>query len=207
MSEKSALIIGCGIAGPILGLALQKCGISSTIYESLETPEDHAGLYMYLGPNGVDVLKALDIEKDVRTVGHHCSNMVFQNHNDQIIAEVNTNEDQKRYGAAGIIIKRGLLQKILRQQAESHSIKIEWGKKLVNIKTSDEVTVEFEDNTAAQGSFVIGCDGIHSHTRKTMFPDGPVPKYTGVVVAGAISQNQTKHLQTSYRFILETRHI
>ena len=191
-NEKKAIIIGCGIAGPVLSLALEKCGIQSTIYESQKTPKDHAGLYMYLGPNGVNVLKTLGIEENIRNAGHHCSNMVFQNNDDKIIAEINTNEDQKRYGVDGIIIKRGSFQKILRQQVESHNIKIEWDKKLVNIKTSDEIIVEFKDGTAVQGDFVIGCDGIHSHTRKTIFPEGVVPKYTGVVVAGTISQNQPK---------------
>ena len=191
-NEKKAIIIGCGIAGPVLSMALQKCGIHSTIYESQETPADHAGLYMHLGPNGVNVLKTLDVEEDIRNAGNYCSNMVFQNHKDEIVAEFNPNEDQKRYGSDGIIIKRGLFQKILRQQAESHNIKIEWGKKLVNIKTSDKIIAEFADGTTVQGDFVIGCDGIHSQTRKIIFPDGPIPKYTGVVVAGAVSQNQSK---------------
>lgn len=186
------MIVGCGIAGPVLALALQKCGIQSTIYESQETPLDHAGLYIYLGPNGVDALKILGVEEEIRNAGYNCSNMVFQNHNDKTIAEVNTDKDQKRYGADGITIRRGTLQKILREQAESHGIKIKGGKKLQDIKTGDEPTVEFTDGTSAAGNFVMGCDGIHSQTRKTIFPNGPIPKYTGVVIAGSISQNQTK---------------
>ena len=202
MTSKQVIIVGCGIAGTSLAFALKKCGINSTIYESEKTPNDHAGLYLYLGSNGMNVLKSLDLQNEIQDVGFFCDNMVFRNNKEKIIAEVNTNQDKSHYGSDGLIIKRGLFQKFLREKVISNNIQIEWNKKLESIKTDNDVVAKFKDNSDAKGDLLIGCDGLHSKTRQIIFPDAPLPKYTGVVLAGGISKNQSKTPtnQLTFRF-------
>lgn len=78
MSEKNTLIIGCGIAGPALAMALQKCDIPATIYESQDATENSGGWFLYVGPNGMNVFKTLGIQDVVRKHGYECKNMVFE---------------------------------------------------------------------------------------------------------------------------------
>ena len=65
-----------------------------------------------------------------RMLGFFCDNMVFRNNKEKIIAEVNTNQDKSHYGSDGLIIKRGLFQKFLREKVISNNIQIEWNKKI-----------------------------------------------------------------------------
>ena len=201
--NKKVIIIGCGIAGPALAMALQKCGIDSRIYESRESPADHIGLFFYLGPNGVNVLKTLGIEDKIREKGHPCNTSIFRNHNGNPIAEVNESEYKKKYGTTSIVIKREAFQKAMRDEAESHGIKIEWNKKLRDIQYTDGndlVTAHFEDGSDVLGDCIVGCDGIHSRTRNIILPDGPEPKYFGNVAAGAITPHSIKQHQNELTF-------
>lgn len=202
-SNKKAIIIGCGIAGPTLAMALQKCGIESTIYESRKSPADHIGLFFYLGTNGVNVLKTLGIEEKIREMGHSCKTSIFKNHNGKSIAEVDESEYGKKYGTTSIVIKREAFQKAMREEAKSHGIKIEWDKKLENVTTDTDnntVTAHFEDGSDVSGNYLIGCDGIHSKTREIILPNGPKPKYFGNVAAGAITQKNTKQPRNELTF-------
>ena len=193
MKNKKIIIIGCGIAGPTLAMALQKCDIESTIYEAQESPSDNRGLFLYFGPNGVNVLKTLEIEDKVREQGYGCSKSIFEKHNGDTFAELNENEFEERFGATSIVIKRTVMQKIMREQTESHGIKIEWGKKLKSITSdNDTTTAHFSNGSSVSGDCIIGCDGLHSRTRQIMIPDGPAPTYSGFVAAGAITPNSTK---------------
>ena len=202
-NPKKVIIIGCGIAGPTLAMALQKCGIESTIYESRESPADHIGLFFYLGTNGVNILKTLGIEDKIRKNGHQCKTSIFKNHNGKPIAEVNESQYGKKYGTTSIVIKREAFQKTMREEAESRGIKIEWGKKLTDITTSTDnhtVTAYFENGSEVSGVCVIGCDGIHSKTRRIILPEGPEPKYFGNVAAGAITQKNTNQPKNELTF-------
>ena len=201
-NKKKIIIIGCGIAGPTLAMALQKCGIESTIYESQKSSVDNRGLFLYIGPNGVNILKTLEIEDKVRQQGYRCDKAIFEKHNGKTIAELNESEYESLYGSNSIVIKRATMQKIMREQAESRGIKIEWNKRLENITTNDEgkTTAHFEDKTFVSGDCILGCDGLHSRTRKIIMPDSPIPKFSGYVAAGAITQNHTKQPQNKLSF-------
>ena len=201
-NKTKVIIIGYGIAGTTLAMSLQKCGIDSVIYESQKSSEDSRGLFLYLGPNGVNILKTLEIEDEVRKHGYKCNRAVFEKHNGNIIAQLNEKDYENQYGASSIVIKRAVMQKIMRKQTESRGIKITWGKKLENIITNDneKVTACFEDDTFISGDCILGCDGLHSRTRKIMIPNGPVPKFSGYVAAGAITPNYTKQPSNQLSF-------
>ncbi len=61
-----------------------------------------------------------------------------------------------------------------------------FGKKINNITNigKSNVTAHFEDETNAEGNLLVGCDGIHSKTRKIILPNSPDPYYTKMVVTG-----------------------
>lgn len=66
---RTALIIGCGIAGPVLAMYLQRSEIEAVIYEGRAKPGDEAGAFLNLAPNGVRVLAELGIEDEVLAAG------------------------------------------------------------------------------------------------------------------------------------------
>jgi FAD-dependent urate hydroxylase len=83
-----ALIIGAGIAGPVMALALQRAGMPSVVYEASPTPRDAAGVFLNLAPNGIAVLHALGLESVTDTVGFQNDRITFHTDTGRALADV-----------------------------------------------------------------------------------------------------------------------
>ncbi|GAB3907963.1 FAD-dependent monooxygenase [Larkinella knui] len=189
-TSRKALIIGCGIAGPVVALFLQQVGIDAEIYESQPAGRDEAGAFLNLAPNGVNVLKALDIDHLLAADGFHSVGMDFFNGDGKLLAQLESSDEEERFGSRNVMIKRGRLQQVLRDEAIRRNIPVQYGKKLTGIQLNgfQNITARFEDGTSAEGNFLIGCDGIHSRTRQLILPNAPRPAYTGMVDCGGFAQ-------------------
>lgn len=184
LSEQKALLVGCGVAGPVLAMFLRRIGVTPIIYESRPHPRDEAGFFLNLATNGTDVLETLGIKEQVLEHGHRSEKLIFQNHTNKQLGE---NQQET------VLLKRGHLTKVLREAALEHGITIEFGKRLtdVEIPHEDMAIAYFDDGTEAHGNFLVGCDGIHSQTRNSIFPDAPEPEYTGIIDSGAFTRNES----------------
>ena len=183
-SNQKALIIGCGVAGPVVALYLQRVGIKPIIYESHPEPRDDEGFFLNLAANGTMVLEPLGLREAVLEAGQRSDRLVFQNHAKKQLGE-NPQET--------LLIKRGLLTKVLRDAAIEQGITVEFGKRLVDVEIPhDEMAIaHFDDGTEAHGDFLVGCDGIHSQTRRSILPNAPGPEYTGIVDSGGFTRTDT----------------
>lgn len=181
MTERKALIIGCGVAGPVLAMFLQRAGITPIIYEGRPEPRDETGFFLNLAPNGLAVLDTLDLEDEIEATGHPTTDIVFQNHRGKQLAK-NTEKST--------LLKRGLLSKTLREAATERGVSVEFDKRLTDIAAREQaVTAHFEDGSEARGDFLVGCDGIHSQTRQSIMPDAPQPNYAGIIDSGGFTHN------------------
>ena len=183
-----AIIVGCGIAGPSMALALQKVGVQAVIYEARETADDTQGAFLGISPNGLNILKeyvALDELLTDCTPGK----IRFFNARNKSIGVIDNAEQMSRYGSETIQVKRGLLHGALRRAARQAGIPIEFGKRLVSIgQREGTVTVSFADGSVVEGDLLIGCDGIHSAVRRAIFPEAPGPEYTGLLSTGGFTR-------------------
>lgn len=180
--SKKALIIGGGIAGPATALFLKKAGIDSVIYEAVEQTDDYAGLFLNLARNGMRVLKELGIDEQIKQEGIALHTMRMFNGKGKLLGSIGLTSGEPQ----GYTIKRGILHKALREEALRQGIAIEYGKMLKSVKENKPhgVTVYFEDGTSVSGDFLVGCDGIHSRTRRIIMPSAPDPSYTGLISFG-----------------------
>jgi FAD-dependent urate hydroxylase len=178
---RKALIIGCGISGPVLAMYLQRAGIEPIIYEARPEPDDEAGYFLNLAPNGVAVLDTLGVREEALCHGTPTTSIAFQNHRGRQLAE---NPEMT------ILIKRGLLCKGLRGAALRRGVTVEFGKRLSNVEITSEnkVVACFEDGSREHGDLLVGCDGIHSTTRRSVMPDAPEPRYAGIVDSGGFTR-------------------
>ena len=208
--RKKAIIIGCGIAGPSLAIALSRAGVDSTVYESQDNIPKFG--WLTLTANGTTIWKSFGIFDEIISTGTNIEGMIACDFHGKPIGKINTGEDlAKKYGAGTILIKRELFNKVLCNKAISCGTNIEFGKKLTNIETkitgdSDEkkVTASFEDGTKAEGDFLVGCDGIHSRTRGIIMPNSPKPTYSGVVLVGGTVKKSNIDMNTSKNTIYLT---
>ena len=56
-----AVIVGGGVAGPTLGLALERAGIESVLLERRPVADPDEGSVLTLSPNGLDALDAVGV--------------------------------------------------------------------------------------------------------------------------------------------------
>jgi len=184
-NKKKALIIGGGIGGPVAAMALQRAGVEATVYEAYDTPADYAGLFLNTASNGLDVLHTLGIDVPARADGFPIPRMAMWSGTGKRLGEV-ANGIRLPDGTVSVTVKRGLLQRVLREEAQSRGIGIEYGKRLVSYEITENggVIARFEDGTEAVGDLLIGADGIHSRVRRVMDPEAPCPSYTGLLSLG-----------------------
>ncbi len=187
--NRTALVIGCGIAGPAAALFLQRAGIEATIYEAQPAPDDFAGLFLTVAANGMHVLQTLGVEAEVATAGFATPRLVMWSSSGKRLGEVRVGPSTEQ-GTTSTTVRRGVLQRILREKALRQGIEIEFGKRLTSVDVvGQQVTAHFEDGRSATGDFLVGCDGIHSATRRFVDACAPRPTYTGLISGGGFAQN------------------
>jgi len=185
--SKQALIIGAGIAGPVLALFLKRIGIEARIFEASAGPSE-AGGGLGIAPNGMHVLTAAGIVERVKAASVEAHESVFENQHGKLLACVPAG-DAARYGQPSVAIARPMLQCVLIEEVAAQGIEVVYGKRLVGIKDvmGGPVVARFEDGTTAEGDFVVGADGIRSQVRQAVFPEAPKPVYTGLMAPGGFS--------------------
>jgi 2-polyprenyl-6-methoxyphenol hydroxylase-like FAD-dependent oxidoreductase len=190
-SRKKALIIGCGVAGPAVALFLQRASIEAEIYEARSESTDYGGLFLNTACNGLGVLKTLGLDEQVSRQGSPIPRMVIWSGNGKRLGEVR-NGARAEVGAPSINLLRSRLHQTLREEAERRGIKIVFDKKLQGLQCSGQgVVATFADGTTAEGSFLVGCDGLHSRVRSLINPDAPAPHYTGLISTGGFARHSS----------------
>lgn len=161
-------IIGGGITGLTTGLALQKLGIESAIYEQAPALNE-VGAGVWLQPNAIQVLDWLGLRDEVLKAGFEFDKMEITNSQLIPFKKINESTVQDAYGNKTIAIHRGRLQKLL-YDAYTQSCTVHLGKKYMTHKEDqDGIQIQFEDGMV-HSDVLLGADGIHSNVRKSMFP-------------------------------------
>src|SRR5229473_173243 len=203
--KRKALIIGCGVAGPVVASFLQRAGIEAEIYEARAESTDYGGSFLNMACNGLGALKTLGLDDQVSSQGSPIPRMIIWSGKGKRLGEVR-NGARAEVGAPSINILRSRLHQVLREGAERRRIKMAFGKKLAGFSTGEQgVIATFEDGTTAEGSFLVGCDGVHSRTRHLINPGAPTPQYTGLISVGGFAQHSSfpPTPQTMHSFLVQ----
>jgi 2-polyprenyl-6-methoxyphenol hydroxylase-like FAD-dependent oxidoreductase len=181
------IIVGAGVGGLTLGLALHQAKIPCRIFESV--PEIRAiGVGINLLPHATRELATLGLEDALAKVAIQTSDATFFNRFGQLIYQEPLGR-AAGYDHPQFSIHRGDLQMILldafrsragrdRLHTNHHCIAVE----------QDElgVSAQFLDGpggpnrSTVRGRLAIACDGINSAIRKQLFPTEGEPRYSGV---------------------------
>lgn len=182
----TVLIIGCGVAGPVLAYLLKQRGYAPLLFEKVTRLGD-AGASLMLMPNGLKVLGLipgllasirgdsidlqafLDTTSDGETLGHSALPIKFE----------------QKYGTPGLGVKRTEVNLKLKKMVEDAGVEVKEGWELEDIReTEHDVTAMFKNGESVTGSFLIGCDGIKAVTRKALLSKNGIqegiPEFTGL---------------------------
>jgi 2-polyprenyl-6-methoxyphenol hydroxylase-like FAD-dependent oxidoreductase len=172
----TALVVGGGIAGPVVALALRKAGIRARVVEAYPTPADGVGGSLAIAPNGIAALGIIGAAEPVLAVSRPISR--------QVLAVGRRHFVQPRLADAPPLrlLWRADLHRALHDHAVRNGVSIEHGKRLVDAEQGPSgVTAHFADGTREEADVLIGADGVHSTVRTVIDPDAPGPHYTGML--------------------------
>ncbi|HMJ36256.1 MAG TPA: NAD(P)/FAD-dependent oxidoreductase [Baekduia sp.] len=181
---RTALVIGSGIAGPAMAMALQKAGIDSVIYEAEPAGSHGAGVFLTLGSNGIDALRVLHADEPVLAAAFPTPAITLRSGTGKRLGESRTGRTLPD-GTTSQTVKRADLYQVLHDEARRRGARIEFGKRLVAAQeTGGGVRAVFADGSEASGDVLIGCDGVGSTVRRIIDPGAPRPTYAGLVGTG-----------------------
>ena len=181
------IIVGGGIGGLTLGLALHAAGIPCRIFES--APEIRAvGVGINLLPHATKELAALGLQSDLARVAIATQDATFFNRFGQLIYQEPLGR-AAGYDHPQFSIHRGDLQLALLEAFRSRAgaEQVHTNHHCLGLEQDESgVSVHFSAGPGAtksstvRGRAAIACDGINSVVRKQFFPDEGEPRYSGV---------------------------
>ena len=177
------VIVGAGIGGLTLALALHQASISCRIYEQA-TEIRPIGVGINVLPHAVRELSRLGLEDALAAAGVATRESVFFNRFGQLIYREPAGR-AAGYDWPQFSIHRGLLQALLlravTERIGAGRIRTGW-----TCTGADDDAAIFVDTVTGnklppqRGAAVVACDGIHSTIRKKFYPDEGDPRYSGV---------------------------
>jgi 2-polyprenyl-6-methoxyphenol hydroxylase-like FAD-dependent oxidoreductase len=181
------IIVGAGIGGLTLGLALHAAGIPCRIFESAAEIRP-IGVGINLLPHATKELAALGLEQALARVAIATADATFFNRFGQLIYQEPLGR-AAGYEHPQFSIHRGDLQMALldafrarvggdRLTTSHHCIGVGQNGAGVNVSFSDGPGGA--NRGTVRGRAAIACDGINSAIRKQFFPSEGEPRYSGV---------------------------
>jgi 2-polyprenyl-6-methoxyphenol hydroxylase-like FAD-dependent oxidoreductase len=173
------LIIGGGIAGAAAALALGKAAIDATIYEAHPLNSHDRGAFLTLASNGMHALRQFDANTVISAVSAPLRTMRVCNGEGHEIATVALGDTHDPAIGYRYLTRAGLCS-ALQREAQDRGIRIERGKRLVEVTCRrGGVTAVFSDGSRACGDVLIGADGLNSIVRTIIDPTASPPRYAG----------------------------
>jgi 2-polyprenyl-6-methoxyphenol hydroxylase-like FAD-dependent oxidoreductase len=179
------IVIGGGIGGLTLALALHRAGIKCRVYESSAEIRP-LGVGLNLLPHALHALGELGLEAALLAKGIETREYCFYTRHGQLVYR----EPRGRfagYSAPQISIHRadlhGALLDAVTERLGADAIRL--NHRCVDLEqTEATVTVHFvnakgEAQAPAHGAIAIACDGVHSVARAKYHPDEAKPRYEG----------------------------
>ncbi|MRD45938.1 flavin-dependent oxidoreductase [Caenimonas koreensis DSM 17982] len=189
----SIAIIGGGIGGLSLALALHARGMACDVYEAVPEVRE-IGVGITLLPHAMRELAALGLQPQIEAAGIENLESVFFNRWGQYIYR----EPRGRHGGYSIPeigIPRGKLHAILYEATRQRigDAHLHLDHRFARLEQDDEgVTLHFHDaggkaRSIARAGIVIACDGVNSAVRRQFYPDeqlafGGINTWRGVTV-------------------------
>ncbi|HEV8395060.1 MAG TPA: FAD-dependent monooxygenase [Vicinamibacterales bacterium] len=168
LSERRIAVVGAGIGGLTLAIALRRLGISVDIYEQTAELRE-VGAAVALSANGTRFFEQFGLAPHLAEHWSEVAALIWRDgRSGRLVGKHSVGADyRQRFGAPYVGIHRADLQAVLSSAAGLERIHLR--KRLVNIDdTAAGATLRFADGTTAEADLVVGADGARSFVRQWM---------------------------------------
>ncbi len=181
--KKHIAIIGAGIGGLALGCFLKKHKIDCVIFER-SSSINHLGAGISISPNGLNILKKLDLIDQIKKISGNPKRAYFYNVLEEITSlpvDIVTTSRESLYN----VLLNGFLSK--------------QGEILFNYELNDidlhNKKINFTNGFSFNVNHIVASDGINSKCRKIAFKDNDKPFYSGYSVWRSIISLDQKNIE------------
>ncbi|MCF7981932.1 MAG: flavin-dependent oxidoreductase [Pseudomonadales bacterium] len=197
------IIAGAGIGGLTAALSLQKVGIEAKLFEAAAEILP-MGVGINILPHAARELDQLGLKADIDRLAIRTSAINYYTHNGKLVISEQCGT-YAGYQWPQWSIHRGALQMLLLDKFRERAGvgKVVSGAQLSNfVQTGNKVTAYFTNPKTGniiseEADLLIGADGLHSATRRKMFPREERPLYSGMVAyRGAVESSEYLDGQT-----------
>ena len=175
-TDRSVLIAGGGIGGLSAAVALSQRDIAAHVLEA-EPEVNESGAGIQIGPNGSRILLSWGLGEALDAQAARPEGIVIGDGlSGRILATVPLgHEAERRYGAPYYVAERRVLHRLLLEAASrSPNVTISTGFRLARLREAGRrVIAASDDGREAEGSALIGADGIHSRIRSRLAEAAP----------------------------------
>ncbi|KAF9127868.1 hypothetical protein BGW39_005504 [Mortierella sp. 14UC] len=153
----SVIIVGGGIAGMTLAMALEKSKLPYEIFERAREVKALAALFKQLG-----------VYEHMVAIGKDATCIQIANEKREIEYKMDFAEQLEMFGSKGYIVSRPLLYDILRSKVPPE--RFHMNKKILALQQGGNgALIRCSDGTTIEGDIIVGADGAYSAVRQNLY--------------------------------------
>jgi len=186
-NNQKFVVIGAGIGGLTVAIALQRSGFQVTVIE--QAPEIRPlGAGLGLAANAVKAFTELGIDREVLRVGKVLKKVLIKDRKGKILTFTDSEKISRKYGTVdNFTIHRADLHEVLLKHLQPGTVHL--NKQCIDFEQHpDGVVLHFQDGQTINAEYVIASDGIHSIFRRKLAPQSVV-RYAGYTCWRAVIDN------------------
>ncbi|KAG0378405.1 hypothetical protein BGX24_003939 [Mortierella sp. AD032] len=163
----SVIIVGGGIAGMILAMALEKSKLPYEIFERAQEVKA-LGSALYFNASTAALFKQLGIYEDLVAIGKDTTCIQIANEKREVEYKMDFAEQLEMFGSKGYIVSRPLLYDVLRSNVPPE--RFHMNKKILTLQQGGNgALIRCSDGTTIEGDIIVGADGAHSAVRQNLY--------------------------------------
>ncbi|GAA2393174.1 FAD-dependent monooxygenase [Streptomyces glaucosporus] len=179
MNQPRAFVIGAGIGGLTAAAALHRRGWEVTVAERATAPE-RVGAGIALAPNAQRALDVIGLGDTVRAMSAWQDEGGLRTPSGRWLSRTTQDAAAERFGGPAVVAHRADLVALLAAGLPGGAVRTGVSAEVADPGTAERpATVRTADGREHTADLVVAADGIHSATRRALFPGHPAPRYAG----------------------------
>jgi 2-polyprenyl-6-methoxyphenol hydroxylase-like FAD-dependent oxidoreductase len=191
-AARSALIVGAGIGGLAAGLALKRAGWQIRIFERAANPRE-LGFALLLAPNAIAALKELGIADAVVAAAATPTSAEVRRPDGGVLRRLDIGDSQRAIGGVPVVALRTVLHGALLEAVGREAVTL--GAEVTAVSAAgSHPSITLAGGETVKGDLVVGADGVHSAIRRSLHPNEPPPRPSGLRALRGVVTGANHHL-------------